>query len=105
LSKLTSSSSASKGGNHREIYANSNEINDKKMINTSKLSAFSQLTDKSGFSAAYGLTTAEQRNPGFIIDYKVRVDSLDMVIIGFSLTTYIHTFIYASISIYICMHI
>jgi hypothetical protein len=55
---------------------------DQKMINTSKLSAFTQLTDKSGFSAEYGLTTAEQRDPNFIIDYKVSIDLLGMMIIN-----------------------
>lgn len=60
-----------KSDKHEDLYTRSTGLDNQNKFNISKLSAFTQLTDKSGFSAAYGLTTAEQRDPNFIIDYKV----------------------------------
>ena len=46
------------------------------MDSNSKLEAFKQLFDPLGFSAAYGLTTAEQRHPQFKIDYHAKHECL-----------------------------
>ena len=60
--------SSSSGGKDRDSSSISQE--------SSKLEAFKQLFDPLGFSAEYGLTTAERRHPQFKIDYHAKHECL-----------------------------